>query len=79
MDVGEAELGELVTNPLGRCGAFFRRELAGVSYRPDGDELGELGSGLRHQAGNTLSQFHVLLAACDRGRLELLDHLLESG
>ena len=40
--VGEAELGELVKNPLGRCGAFLRRELAGVGYRPDGDELAEL-------------------------------------
>ena len=77
--VGEAELGELVENPLGRCGALLRRELAGISHRPDGDELGELGSGLRHQAGNTLSQFHVPLAAGYRGRLELLDHLLESG
>jgi hypothetical protein len=33
--------------------------LAGVSHRPDGDELAKLGSGLLHQPGNALSQFHV--------------------
>ena len=77
--IGEAELGELVQNPVGRCGAFLGRKLAGVSYRPEGDELAELSFGLLHQAGNTLSKFHGLLAACYRGRLQLLNHLLEPG
>ena len=31
-NVGEAELGELVENPLGRGGALLRRELARVSH-----------------------------------------------
>jgi hypothetical protein len=47
---------DAAADPLGSCCALLRRELPGVSYRPDRDELTELGSGLRHQAGNALSQ-----------------------
>jgi len=75
--IGKTELGELSKNPLGGCRALLRRELPGVSYRPDRDELTELGSGLLHQAGNALPQFHVLLAAGYWGRLKLLHQLLE--
>ena len=77
--VCEADRRELVGNPLGGCSAFFGRELAGISHRPEGDEFAELSFGLLHQAGNALSQLHVRLATCYWGRLQLLDHLLKSG
>ena len=37
--VGEAEVFELAEHPLGGCGALLRRELAGVSYGSNRDEL----------------------------------------
>ena len=46
-------------NPLGGSGTLLRRELTGIGHRPDGDELLEFVAGLRHQAGNALSEIHV--------------------
>jgi hypothetical protein len=79
VNVIEAELEELFENPLSGSGALLGRELTRIGHRPDGNELRQLVTGLRHQCGNALSQFHVPLAARHSGGLELLYHLLESG
>ena len=51
--VGKTGIGKSAQHPLRRAGAFFRRELAGVSHRPDGHELRQLGPHL------TLSLIHI--------------------
>ncbi len=51
--IGEANGGKGVPHPPRRAGAFFRRELTGISHRPDGDQFRQFGLHPPHQAHNS--------------------------
>jgi hypothetical protein len=64
--IGEADAGKSVPHPPRRPGAFFRRELAGVSHRPDRHQLGQLGPRLPHQARDAFTKCHDATPWCRR-------------
>ena len=54
--VGEADVGELLRDPLRRALALLGGELARIGHGSQGDELGELLACLGHQLRDTLAQ-----------------------